>query len=635
MIQPEQILEKYWGYTAFRGLQKPAIENVLAGKDTLLLMPTGGGKSLCYQVPALMLEGTTLVISPLIALMEDQLNRLKQQGVKAMGLFGSIPENELIDRLDNLSYGNYNLVYLSPERLRQELVLERISRSKISLIAVDEAHCISQWGYDFRPAYLECARLRELHPNIPFIALTATAPETVRLDILKQLEMPGATVLSDSMFRENISFEVLETEDKRYRLKTLCKSAEGSAIIYVRSRKASVLLADYLKESGYKALSFHGGMDLDSKKKNLQLWLKEPDSIMVATNAFGMGVDKADVRLVVHFHIPETLEHYYQEAGRAGRDGLAARAVLLIGPADISDSESYYLGNLPGTRDLILTYRKLCNYFEIAYGELPEGFYPFRLESFCHQYDLPISKTLKALEVLDRQGVIALSRQYSAQAKIQFICHKEALWGYFEKYPLMKEPIQLLLRTYGGLFDFPTAIKTLRMSKKMGISESEFIQWLERLDQDEILSLELNTSDLNLQFLVPREDERTIHLFSRDIENRNSLRIAKVNAMLTYVEENSLCRQQQILAYFGQPQPEPCGNCDVCRSRVATPDLKSKRTELIERLYRNLAHGPKTSRELIDGSEVAEQEILTTLQEMLQEGKIAISDSNTYYLTTK
>lgn len=623
-----EVLKQYWGHTHFRGSQQAIIESLLEGNDVIALMPTGGGKSLCYQLPALLGEGIAIVVSPLIALMEDQLAGLKKRGVKAMGIYGPLSQNELVQRLDNADFGTYKLLYLSPERLRQELVLERLSRLDVSLIAIDEAHCISQWGFDFRPAYLECHRLRDLHPDAPAIALTATAPPRVLEDIQRLLEIPEARLFKDSVKRENIAYRILETEDKYYRLRTLCRKAQGSCIVYVRSRRSSKTVAEYLERQGLKAHFFHGGLTADQKKSRLAAWQKGAFPIMVATNAFGMGVDKADVRLVVHFDPPETLEHYFQEAGRAGRDGSPAAAVTLLGPSDIRNSERYYLGSLPSTEDLIAVYQKLNSYFGVAYGERPEAPVHFRFETFCETYQLPAKKTLNALEVLDRQEVIRLDQRSSTSIRLQFICRKGQLWEYLDTYPGLRETIQTLLRTYGGLFDFQTPVRPLAMSRKIGISESEFIKRLERLSRDELIELKIRQGDLEVHFLQPREDARTIHAFAGSVASRQKLKEQKVRQFSDYLRNDRQCRQEQLLRYFGESPSASCGKCDVCMPQPGEVSGEVVRAQIL----RELAQGPKTSRELIDKGITPEHLVLESLQDLLAAGRLKLGHANDYRL---
>lgn len=624
---PEAILQQYWGYESFRGSQKAVIEAVLRGQDVIALMPTGGGKSLCYQVPALMGDGICLVVSPLVALMEDQLATLKARGVKALGLYGKLSEEDLLRRLDNAVYGGYSLLYLSPERLSQDLVLQHIARMQVSLLAIDEAHCISQWGFDFRPAYLQCARLRELHPGVPLIALTATATAEVLRDMTELLGLGQARTFKDSIRRPNLVYSVLRAEDKRYRLLQLLEREGGSAIVYVRTRRETLGLAETLGRKNIPAAHFHGGLTQEEKKARLRAWQNGRARVMVATNAFGMGIDKADVRLVVHYDIPETIEHYFQEAGRAGRDGEPAKAVLLYGPSDLERSAEYFLGNLPSIDELITVYRKLCNYFQIAYGELPEKPFSFRLETFCDTYSLSIAKTFNALELLDRHGVLSLLPNARTDTRLQFICNKAGLWAYLDTHPEMRETIQVLLRTYGGLFDFETPIRLERISRKLNITEARLTEQLQRLERDGLLALDLKVGDLEVFFLQPREDAQTVHAFSKEVKIRQDLKRKKVGQMADFLKNERLCRERQLMAYFSETADRDCGQCDVC---LAGEPTKAALRAVHLQIIKALASGPKTSRQLAALGCGPEPALLQCLQLLLEDGKIRLGPNNEY-----
>lgn len=624
------ILKKYWGFDGFRGSQLSIMNSVMAKQDVLALMPTGGGKSLCYQVPALAMgEGICIVVSPLIALMEDQLKGLKSRGIKALGLYGKLSEEDLIRKFDNARYGEYSLLYISPERLGQPLVRQHLERLPVNLIAIDEAHCISQWGFDFRPAYLECAILRNLFPKTPLIALTATATPEVIQDITRLLEMENGKIFKDSIQRPNLIYTVACTEDKLYYLEYLLHKNPGSAVIFVRTRKESQHISQYLKGKLCSATYFHGGLVLAEKQKQLAAWQSGKVRVMVATNAFGMGVDKGDVRLVVHYHMPETLEHYFQEAGRAGRDGQPALAVLLNSPSDVRRSVQYFLGNVPTVEEIIHVYRKLCNYFQIAYGELPEKAYHFNFGTFCKLYELSQSKTFNALELLDRNGVIALIQKVKTVTKVRINSTKADLFRTVDSNPDLRGIIQVLLRTYGGLFDFETVIQPKLLSQKLGCSESEITEKLTALSNFGLLELEQESGDLEVTYLMPREDERTIHSFSKSLEQRQELKQRKVTQMVDYVGNINTCRQIQLLAYFGENYQTECGGCDVC-----APD-KPSRTEIMAlkpMILQSLSSGPKSSREIILQGNGTEKATLHCLQFLLEDQIVALDDSNKYKL---
>ncbi|MDM9632204.1 RecQ family ATP-dependent DNA helicase [Robiginitalea aurantiaca] len=628
---PEEVLKAHWGYDGFRGSQARIIQAVLDGSDVLALMPTGGGKSLCYQIPALVNPGVCIVISPLLALMEDQVADLKNRGIRALSLSGKLKPDDLGRLLDNVLYGKYDLLYLSPERLQQELVLSRLKELSVCLIAVDESHCISQWGFDFRPAYLKCAVLRDLHPNIPVMALTATATPKVLEDVETLLELKNPVVFKDSVHRPNLIYSVQKTEDKNYRMQQLLKNHQGSAIVYTNSRRSTVVLSEHLKQQGFSAASFHGGLPADVKSDRLKQWQSGKQKIMVATNAFGMGIDKSDVRLVIHYNVPETLEHYFQEAGRAGRDGQRAYAHVLLGPDDISRARNQFLGNLPSVADVLKTYQKLNSYLNIPYGERIETSFPFHLADFCQTYKLPINLTYNAMEILDRQGILSLSQEFWKRTRVRITTRKSELWEYFGRHPEMKETLQVLLRTYGGLFDFETLINTRLISQKLGTSERQISDRLDRMHKDGILELHQAQGDILLRFLVPREDEKTIYPFSEQIKTRRKIKEEKVAQMAAYLKNERKCRSMQLLSYFGETQKNPCGSCDVCLSQKP---LDSSDLQAIEKnILMSLREGPKTSRELLENWAHPEGQTLECLQILLHKGMLILGSENQYILS--
>ncbi|MEJ2163437.1 MAG: RecQ family ATP-dependent DNA helicase [Robiginitalea sp.] len=621
-------MERFWGYPDFRGSQEKIINEVTKGKDVITLMPTGGGKSLCYQIPAMLHPGICIVISPLLALMEDQVSHLNARGIRALSLSGKMQREDVSRLLDNVEYGKFKFLYLSPERLQQEHVLERIKRLPVNLIAIDEAHCISQWGFDFRPSYLKCIVLRQLHPDIPLIALTATGTAEVLSDIETCLNLQSPSVFRDSVYRANIFYSVSESEDKNYRLNRLLTKDPGSAIVYVSTRKATVIVSRYLSSHTVTAAPYHGGLPSELKSQRLKDWQSGKTRVMVATNAFGMGIDKADVRLVVHYDIPETIENYFQEAGRAGRDGEPAKAALILSPGDLQKAREHYLGNLPTVEDLLITYQKLNSYFKIPYGELVEETYPFKFTDFCHTYSLPVNITYNALEILDRQGVISLSQQFWQKTRIRFICTKTTLWDYLRTYPRLQSTAQILLRTYGGLFDFETQVNLASVARKSGNTESTILHHLKQLQKDEIIHLEMTDGDLEIRFLLPREDEKTIYAFSNEVTRRLEIKKQKVAEMAAYLQNNGKCRQLQLLAYFGEEGGEPCGNCDVC---LPSEGLKEVSQESIKaRILASLNTGPKTSRQLLEEGGLPEIQTLSCLEKLLHEGTLTLGVENEY-----
>ncbi len=630
---PDKILKEFWGFSNFRGSQKKVIDAVLNQQDALALMPTGGGKSLCFQVPALAQDGLCIVVSPLIALIHDQISNLKQRGIKAMALTGGIPFDELITLLDNCLYGGYKFVYLSPERLQQEVVQDKIRQMNVNLIAIDEAHCISQWGHDFRPAYLECAKLRELLPKTPIIALTATATDRVATDIIDNLGFTEPLIVKDSFSRPNIAFGVLCCEDKHYRLKQLFMKTGQSGIVYVRTRRMTQDIARFLNANGCKADFFHGGITKKEKQEKLKLWLTDQVQIMIATNAFGMGVDKPDVRTVVHFQIPDCLENYYQEAGRAGRDGASAKAVLLTNASDVAQMRQQFLGALPDAAFLKKVYNKLNNYFQISLGESTDEIFQFPFKDFVAAYGLNSFLTYNALRVLDQYSVIALSESFFKKTEIRFIVSQNSIFEYLEKNSGSAPMIQNILRTYGGIFDFETKIDPSLIAKKTNVSEKRVFDLLEKLKKDEMIDYKSKKTDLEITFLVPRDDDRTINVFAKQVEERNQIKVAKVDQMLGYIQTATVCRSKQILRYFGEKKVQDCGICDVCRKNKPSKsaDFKTISSEIEDVLKEK----SRTSRALINIIDHSEPLILKTLQMMLEDGKIKVNTKNEYQINNQ
>jgi ATP-dependent DNA helicase RecQ len=625
---PKDILKAHWGYDRFRGSQERIIDALLQKNDVLALLPTGGGKSICFQIPALAQEGICIVVSPLIALIQNQVDQLKQMGIKAVALTGGVPFDEVIDLLDNCCFGNYKFLYLSPERLMQEMVRERIQQMNVNLIAIDESHCISQWGHDFRPAYLQCGQLRELLPGVPVVALTATATDRVAKDILEQLEMVRPLIVKDSFERKNIAFSVVWADDKPFRLKQCCDRTDKSAIIYVRTRRLTEELSQYLNASGYSSAFFHGGIPKAEKKKRLQLWLTDQVKIMVATNAFGLGIDKPDVALVVHYQIPDCIENYFQEAGRAGRDGNKARAVLITNETDIRQVKNQFLSVLPDTAYIKNVYHKLNNYFQVAYGEGNDETFQINFNAFCEVYQLNRMLTFNTLRILDQQSVIALSESFEQRNTVRFIVGKETIFDYLEKNRAMAPLVQTLLRTYGGLFDFETKINTHLIAKKSAIPETDIGKLLKKLQKDGLIEHQAIESDLSLTFLVPREDDITINRFARAVRDWHQLKVTNVHSMLDYVNKDGICRTQQLMAYFGESNTKACGICDVCLAKVSVDSTDHQL--LPGQIIKFLTHKSSDSRTLIDALDFDEKLVLKTIQGLLEEGSIALNSKNEY-----
>ena len=630
---PNIILEQYWGFKSFIGSQKNIIDTILSDRDVLALMPTGGGKSLCFQIPALAKEGICIVVSPLIALIHNQVEALKEKGIKAIALTGGISFEEVNNLLDNCLFGNYKFLYLSPERLQQEIVRDRIQQMNVNLIAIDEAHCISQWGHDFRPAYLECSKLREIIPTAPIIALTATATQAVANDIVENLKFINPLVVKDSFSRKNIAFSVLWEEDKRYTLKQLCLTNDKSAIVYVRTRRLAQDLANYLNMNNCSAAYFHGGLSKKDKRERLDSWLGDKVKTIVATNAFGMGIDKPDVALVVHYQIPDCIENYFQEAGRAGRNGDPARAVLLTNKMDEEQVKNQFLSVLPDIPFIKLVYNKLNNYFQIPYGEGFDEKFQLNFNAFCETYKLNPLITFNAFRVLDQNSVFALSEAFFKKTTLRFLTNKEQLLSYLGKNRNLVDTVQTILRTYGGVFEFDTKINTVLISKKAGASEESILKTLRQLKVENIIAYQERNSDLELTFLVPREDDVTINVFAHKVKALNATKVKNIENILTYINNTKVCRSKQLLHYFGEKVETNCGKCDICKAKIPLDaDITAFVSDEIVRLLKTES---KSSRELIKALDFEENTILISIRELLESGKIGINTRNEYELGQK
>ena len=524
MKHPIEILEHYWNFSKFKPQQEAIIEAVLANEDCIALLPTGGGKSICFQIPALIREGICIVVSPLIALMQDQVNTLNAKGIKAMALTSGFSFEDIDRMLDNCIYGNYKFLYLSPERLQQDLVQQRIKQMNVNLIAVDEAHCISQWGHDFRPAYREIKLLRTLHPSVNVIGLTASATSKVIEDISIQLDCIDPQIFQTSFRRSNLAYLSLECEDKLFKTVQVLKKYTGTSIIYVRNRKATLEISSYLNKIGVSSGFYHGGLSSKEKETQFGLWTSNSNQVMVATNAFGMGIDKANVQTVIHHNLPESLESYYQEAGRAGRNGEKAYAVILINSSDELDSKNKYLNSLPDIKFLKNVYKRLCNYFQISYGEGVNTVHNFNFKIFCSTYQLPSLLTYNALKTLDRTSIISLEERFKNSAFIKILIKNSALFEYLENHPKKALVMKVILRSHEGVFDHSTEISVQDIIKKTKLNEVEVSAILDSLNKAEIIAFESSKTDAKITFIEPREYDKTIHRISKIIKQQHALK---------------------------------------------------------------------------------------------------------------
>ena len=624
-----EILEKYWKHKAFRHPQQEIINSVLAGKDTFALMPTGGGKSICFQVPAMIQDGICLVISPLVALMKDQVQNLQNKGIKAIALTGGIHQEEIIDLLDNCQFGNYKFLYISPERLQNDWILERIKNLPVNLIAIDEAHCVSQWGHDFRPAYLKIVQLKEFFPKVPFLALTASATQRVKEDIIEQLKLGNPNIFSKSFYRDNIAYMVFETEDKLHLLKQILAKNPEPSIIYVTNRKSCLETAHQLESLGFTATYYHGGLNLKEKESHMKLWMEEKVQSMVATNAFGMGIDKGNVKTIIHLHLPQNLENYYQETGRAGRNGEKAFAVLLNNPSDVLHAEGQFLSVLPDKAFLNQVFSKLCSYFQIAYGEGIDEQFSFNLNQFCAKYNFPILKTYNALQFLDRQAVITLSQEFSEKITIQFIIPSKEVIRYMSLNPNDEEILLTILRTYPGIYDMPTAFNLTLIAKKSNSDEKTVMAVLHKLKEKQIIELNAKNNDASITFNEVREDERTINRVSKHLEAQNKLKKEQLQAVLYYSTEPKTCKNKLLMRYFGETIKDDCGICSYCISK----DKKELHTKNVgEKIVELLKIQDFDSRDIQKLIKVPKDDVIFALQNLLENETISIKSNNLYSL---
>lgn len=630
MTKPLAILQKYWGHTSFRPLQAEIIQSVIEKKDTLALLPTGGGKSVCFQVPALAMEGICIVISPLVALIQDQVSSLKANGIKAIALTGGLKNEEIGALLDNCVYGDYKFLYLSPERLQQEIIQERIKQMPVNLIAVDEAHCISQWGNDFRPAYKNINTLRELIPSVHCIALTATATPKVVKDIEESLHLKDVQRFQQSFVRENLAYTVLETENKVLTIEKTLRKYPQSCIVYVRNRKSTVMIHEALQRKGFTSLYFHGGLSSEEKKGALQKWLQGKVQTIVATNAFGMGIDKPDVKNVIHIQLPDSLENYYQEAGRAGRNGEYANAIILTDKNDIKQLKQQFIQSLPEVDFLKLVFRKLCSYFQVAYGEGYETKHALPFYEFCKAYKFPTQKTFAALQLLDRHSILQLSQHFHRKTTIKFTLDQYNLMNYLENHQHLSLITQAILRTYGGVFEQKIKINTTFLAQKLGLAKEKINETIQQLAKDEVLLLEELQTDAEITFLVAREDDKTINPIAKDVIHQNELKKNRVKAVISYVQNTEICKNSQLLSYFGETAKKPCGICSVCKIKKAkTPDSELQML-IHDDILKVLKTKAMTSTEICEALPYRENLIITTIQLLLEAEKIKLTETNTY-----
>lgn len=565
MQTPLEILKEFWQYDAFRPLQEEIINSVLAQKDTLTLMPTGGGKSICFQVPAMAMEGVCIVITPLVALMKDQVEQLKRRGIKAAAIYSGMHRNEIDYTLDNFVYGDFKFLYVSPERLLTEIMQVRTKMMKVCLLVIDEAHCISQWGYDFRPPYLKIPEFRKFTGNAPTIALTATATKEAQQDIIEKLELKNVQVFQQSFARPNISYSVFCEESKERKAFDILQKVQGTAIVYVRSRRRTKEFSDWLNKSRIRSDFYHAGLSTPERFKKQEAWINNQVRVIVATNAFGMGIDKPDVRVVVHLDLPETLEAYYQEAGRAGRDGQKAYAVLLYSRGDLEDISKQTEQKYPPIENLKRVYQALANYKNLAVGGENFESYDFDFQEFINNFGFSAHDTHNELKVLEDEGLIQLSDAYYSPSKISFKVDIHELYKFQIKTPSYDKFIKTLLRIYGGdLFTSYVSISEATIGKYFFGSMGEIEKMLDYLQQVGILTYQKQKSIPQLTFLTARQDVKYLTINVVEMQRRKKKDLEKVAAVVQFTNDTRRCRQQFLQEYFNEFTNFNCGICDNC-----------------------------------------------------------------------
>ncbi|MFZ4863797.1 RecQ family ATP-dependent DNA helicase [Sphingobacterium sp. Mn56C] len=617
------ILKQYWGYDAFRPLQAEIIAAVVSGRDTLALLPTGGGKSICFQVPSLMQEGICVVISPLIALMKDQLENLRAKGIEAVAIYAGMSYREIDIALDNCVFGKIKFLYISPERLYSDMVRERIRYMKVNLFAIDEAHCISQWGYDFRPAYLQLGELRKLHPQVPVLALTATATPPVVADIQEKLLFSAPHVMQQSFARKNLGYMALDEENKMGRMLRIIHKIGGCGIVYARNRRETQEIAWFLINHGIPADFYHAGMKMKDREAKQNAWKNNTIRIIVATNAFGMGIDKPDVRFVLHMDIPDSLEAYYQEAGRAGRDGKKAFPVILYNQADRDRLWTNFENSFPPLRFIQQCYHHLANNFQVPYGAGKGTLFDFDLAEFVKRYNLEVLPTISALKFLERDGWIALSEAVYVPSRFKFEIDFQELYKFQVQSAKYDPLIKLILRNYGGAFDFFVPVNEYELAKKLKLPYEQVVILLQGLVKQQIASYLPSTDKPQLQFLQTRVDYKNLYIDTDFIKERKAIKANQLHAIYQYLDGKS-CRSQDLLAYFGEHTGEACGACDLCLMRKH----KTNMAEKIEAEFRVLLlEKPQTLAELMDGISVGDDaKRLAVLRELIDVGTVKEAD---------
>lgn len=607
--KPISILQQYWGHQAFRPKQEEIIEAVLNEEDALALLPTGGGKSICFQVPAMMRDGVCIVVTPLISLMKDQVENLRKRDIPALAVYSGMTSREVDVALDNCIYGKYKFLYLSPERLQTELFRERVKEMQVNLIAVDEAHCISEWGYDFRPAYLNIVSLRELLPGVNILALTASATSDVRKDIMDKLQFKRKNVFASSFERENLIYGVVHEESKNHKLVEVLKKVKGSAIVYAKNRRTTSRLASLLHQEGMTASFYHGGLNNQERTVRQEAWKNNRIRIMTATTAFGMGIDKPDVRLVVHYDLPESMEAYYQEAGRAGRDGNRAFALAIINNADLLDMKKRIDMQVPELEQILKVYQALGNFFQLPLNSGKDQSFDFNMQEFSRRFNLHPVKAFNCLKVLESEGYLTLSEKVFMPSRIRFEVNYQTLYQFEISHKSFDPLIKAILRSYGGAFEYYISIEERELANRADLSMKSIREQLARLKMLKMLDYIPRTETPTITYLRPRVDQSNLHINTRDLKERKTRIDKRVQAVEHYFYTSTKCRSQMLLNYFGEHIYKRCGHCDFCINGQKTLVGDAERQRIYDKIVALNREKTFTLTELVEKLDSEDKEV--------------------------
>lgn len=622
MDKYQEILRQYWGYDDFRPLQGDIIRSVGAGVDTLGLMPTGGGKSITFQVPALAMEGICIVVTPLIALMKDQVENLRARNIKAAAVYSGLTRNEILVALDNCVLGDYKFLYVSPERLATDIFIAKLQQMNVCLLAVDESHCISQWGYDFRPSYLKIADIRTYIPNVPVLALTATATPEVVEDIQRQLHFKNGKVFKKSFSRKNIAYIVRHTEDKMGQMFRILAAVPGTSIVYVRSRKKTKEVSDILNAQGVTADFYHAGLSNELKDQKQQDWKSGQCRVIVATNAFGMGIDKPDVRTVIHLDLPDTLEAYFQEAGRAGRDEQQAYAILLYNKSDNAKLKKRIADGFPEKDFIEKVYNSLCNYFQIGEGYGLDSVFDFSIGEFCSVFKFPMLPAYSALKILESAGYLELTDDEDHKSRVMFIVNRNELYDLHAENPFHDELMKILLRSYTGLFSEYAFIDEALLAKRLGVSRDDVYKGLIYLSKWRVINYVPGKKTPVVVFTRNRIDLQHLIIKREVYEDRKSKFEKRIDSVLSYAQSQDRCRSRMLLHYFGEENSDPCGCCDYCKGRKQRSLSNVDYGEIKAKTLALLQDGPASLPSLLTCLGYDEEKILEVLRLMQDAGEI-------------